>query len=314
MSWPGLQDFNLHRHMQRTLATSMGRLDQEQQGLQSTKPKALQHLLRQELDPEIKNCFFPSSSKPIKTFDCIAQLVPFQTKDKGYMDLTGRFPHKSSSGNEYILIIYDYDNNAILAEALKSRKGAEIKRGWKVLHEQLKTRGNDPNIYVLDNECSSHLKSAMTEESIDWQLATPYLHRTNAAERAIRTFKNHFLAGLATTHPNFPISEWDKLLPQATITLNLLQNSRVNPKLSSYAYLFGPYNFNAHPMAPPGTLVAVHIKPNKRKSWDPHARKGWYIGPSLQHYRNFKFFMTDTKSVLVSDTVDLFANTNIILT
>ena len=232
MSWPGLQDFNLHRHMQRTLATSMGHLDQEHQGLQSTKPKALQHLLHQELDPDIKHCFFLISSKPIKTFDCVAQLVPFQTKDKGYMDLTGRFPHKSSSGNEYILIIYDYDSNAILAEALKSRKGAEIKRGWKVLHEQLKTRGNDPNIYVLDNECSSHLKTAMTEESIDWQLATPYLHRTNAAERAIRTFKNHFLAGLATTHPNFPISEWDKLLPQTIITLNLLRNSRVNPKLS----------------------------------------------------------------------------------
>ena len=311
MSWPALQSLNLYRHMKKTMATSMGHLDQEYQGLQSTKTKAVQHLIENEkLDLETKQCFFPQMSNiPTKTYDCVAQLVPFEAKNKGYMDLTGRFPYKSSSGNEYILIVYDYDSNAILAEALSSRQGAEIKRGWKTINEKLKSRGNTPNIYVLDNECSHHLKTAMTEESIQWQLATPYLHRTNAAERAIRTFKNHFLAGLATTHSDFPISEWDRLLPQAVITLNLLRNSRVNPKLSAYSYLFGPYDFNACPMAPPGTLVAVHTKPNKRKSWDPHAKRGWYIGPSLSHYRNFRIFLPNTKSEIVSDTVDLFADT-----
>ena len=65
------------------------------------------------------------------------------------------------------------------------------------------------------------------------------VHRRNAAERAIQTFKDHFIAGLASVDPQFPIQEWDRLLPQATITLNLLRNARVNPKLSSYAYLFG---------------------------------------------------------------------------
>ena len=120
MSWPGLQDLNLYRNMKKTIATSMGRLDQEHQGLQSTKSKALQHILHKELNPDVKNDFFPISYKPNKTYDCVASLVPFQAKHKGYMDLTGRFPHKSSSGNEYILVVYDYDSNAILAEALSS--------------------------------------------------------------------------------------------------------------------------------------------------------------------------------------------------
>ena len=60
-------------------------------------------------------------------------------------------------------------------------------------------------------------------------------------------------------------------------------------------------------MAPPGTLLAVHIKPNKRASWAPHSKKGWYIGPAIHHYRNFKCYLPSTNAEVVSDTVDLFA-------
>ena len=315
-SWPGLQDLALYKHMKRTMATSMGHLDQEQQGLQSTKsykdallqPSTSKHQPLQTLDNDILNDFFPSSPSPIsKSYDCVAQLIPFTQEKKGFMDLTGRFPHASSRGSEYVLVAYDFDSNAIFAEALNSRRGSEIKRGWMKIHKKLKNRGAAPNIYIMDNECSNDLKLAMTEEDLDWQLATPYLHRVNAAERAIRTFKNHFIAGLATCHPDFPISEWDRLLEQAVLTLNLLRNSRVTPRLSAYAYLNGPYDFNKCPMAPPGTLIAVHIKPNKRASWAAHSKRAWYIGPSLQHYRNFKCYLPSTKSEIVSDTVDLFA-------
>ena len=76
------------------------------------------------------------------------------------------------------------------------------------------------------------------------------MHRRNAAERAIRTFKNHCVAGFATCDKNFLLAEWDRLLTQAEIMLNLLCTSRVNPKLSAYAYLFGNFNFNKTPLAP----------------------------------------------------------------
>lgn len=91
----------------------------------------------------------------------------------------------------------------------------------------------------------------------------PHSHRRNKAEQAIQTFKNHFSAGLASTDPSFPVSEWDRLLPHAVITLNLLCNSRVNNKLSAYAFLFGNFNFNATPLAPPGTKVVIHKKPSQ---------------------------------------------------
>ena len=49
------------------------------------------------------------------------------------------------------------------------------------------------------------------------------MHRRNAAERAIHTFKNHVLAGIATCDPQFPIREWGRLLPHAILTLHLMR-------------------------------------------------------------------------------------------
>ena len=53
-------------------------------------------------------------------------LTTYQDLKKGYMDLCGRFPHRSTRGNEYILLLYDYDSNVILVEALSSRQAGEI--------------------------------------------------------------------------------------------------------------------------------------------------------------------------------------------
>ena len=95
-------------------------------------------------------------------------------------------------------------------------------------------------------------------------MVPPDNHRRNAAERAIRTFKNHSLSVLATCDPDFPMREWDRLLEQTLITLNLLRTSRVNPNLSAYAYLHGEHDFNTHPLAPLGTRAMVHQKAHKR--------------------------------------------------
>ena len=43
------------------------------------------------------------------------------------------------------------------------------------------------------------------------------------------------LSGLASTDPKFHVYEWDNLIPQAGLAINMLRNSMVNPKLSSYS-------------------------------------------------------------------------------
>ena len=45
---------------------------------------------------------------------------------KVYTDQMGRFPVHSSAGNQYILVMYNYDSNAILTEAPKTIQGPKI--------------------------------------------------------------------------------------------------------------------------------------------------------------------------------------------
>lgn len=42
------------------------------------------------------------------------------------MDLTGQFPYRSAKGNEYLLIGYHNDANAILAIPIKNRQAETI--------------------------------------------------------------------------------------------------------------------------------------------------------------------------------------------
>jgi len=126
-------------------------------------------------------------------------------------------------------IVYDYDSNAILAEPLRNRQAATIRDAWIKLSQVLIRCGQFPTIFIFDNECSADLKNALFKIDIKYQLAPPYIHRRNAAKRAIQTFKHHFLAGLASCNKNFPMREWDRLTYQAQLTLNLLRNSRITP-------------------------------------------------------------------------------------
>ena len=130
-------------------------------------------------------------------------------------------------------MLYDYDSNAILVRPLRNQSAHEIQRVFTSVHAYLVTRCLCPRPHTLDNEASTILKEFLTAENVKYQLVPPHIHRRHSAERAIQTFKNHFIAGLASTDPNFPLSNWCRLLPQAELTLNLLRPSRLNPKLSA---------------------------------------------------------------------------------
>ena len=162
-----------------------------------------------------------------------------------------------------MLVIYDHDSNIILAHALKTIQAAEITAAWKKLYDTITQHDHTTTYWIIDNEASAYLKNALAKNDQQLQLTPPHMHRINAAERAIRTYKNHLLAGLATCDENFPINEWDRLIPAANITINLLRNSIIKTKLSSYAAIFGNFNFNSTPLCPPGTKAIIHYKPNK---------------------------------------------------
>jgi hypothetical protein len=145
----------------------------------------------------------------------------------------------------------------------------KLVRAFDLLIQSLIVRGLKPSLQSLDNEAYLALRNYLTKQGIDYQLSPPHIHRRKNAERAIQTFKNNFISGLCSVDPNFPLKLWDKLLPQAPLTLNILSKSKINPRMSAYAQINGHFDFNRMPLAPPETRVIAHEKPDQRASWDP---------------------------------------------
>ena len=56
-------------------------------------------------------------------------------------------------------------------------------------------------------------------------------------------------------------------------------------------------------MAPPGTHVIVHDKHVNCISWVNHGTQGWYIVPSLDHYRCMQGYMPATGILRITDTL-----------
>ena len=52
--------------------------------------------------------------------------------------------------------------------------------------------GQKYNNFIRDNKISSELKNAFKKYDINNECVPPKIHRRNAAECAIQTFKNHF--------------------------------------------------------------------------------------------------------------------------
>ena len=187
-----------------------------------------------------------------------------------------------------------------------TRQAAELTASWTTLFLKLQTNGPAPELHILDNECSEELHKSFKKYQVTIQLVPPHVHRQNSAERAIQTWKNHFLAGTATLDPNFLIQEWDRLLPQCNITLNLLRSSRLQPNLSAYAATFDNFNFNQTPLAPPVTRVLVHKTTEQRTSFAPHGVDGCYIVPSLDNYRCYNCYIPSTAGTRNAISVDWF--------
>jgi hypothetical protein len=183
------------------------------------------------------------------------------------------------------MILYDYDSNAILAKPIKDRTAPELLKAFQFMEQELVARSLKPKLMKLDNEAPKLLKDYLYQQDITFQLVPPYSHRRNSAEQAIRSFKDHLIAELCSTNKSFPMHLWDRILPQAVITLNMLRTSRINPKLSAATHLLGQYDFNRAPMTPPGTRIIAHETPGRRRTWAPHGQDCWYIRPALEHYR-----------------------------
>ena len=80
---------------------------------------------------------------------------------------------------------------------------------------------------------------------------------------------------------------------------------QTKPSPISMEIFGGEFHFDATPIAPPGSEMLMHEKPNRRRTFGFNAKKAWYIAPCFQHYRTFKGIMASTGAEIISDTVRL---------
>jgi hypothetical protein len=295
--WPGLTAKWVLRHLGPNEHTTNGHMRLVSQGVQSTSRPPRKRKTSRTRQHALTITVIPTDE--LKSDPDLTGLIG--------TDLPGRYPITSAQGHKYIFVLYDEDTNYIHAEPIKSRSAEDLVDGFKRCYKALTDNKFKARVIRLDNETSALFKDHIEHtEQLIYQLVPPRDHRTNPCERAIQTFKSHFIAMLSGSDPNFPTNCWDLLIPQANITLNLLRRSTMQPKLSAYAQIHGQYDFNRTPLAPAGCLVKVYENTDTRRSWAYHAKDAYYIKPAMNHYRCYTCYDPVTKHDLVSNTVQFF--------
>jgi hypothetical protein len=250
VTWPGLTEEAINTHLKLTPTTAMGHMNQRRHNIRPTSKTPITAAIED----------FPATNTDLGAKNHLVYAV---LVDQGqlYTDLTGKFPVRSSKGKYYIMVCYVYDCNHFNVVPMKSRSASEWVKSYDHIHQELTAKGFKPRLQTLDNEALATLKHFFTTNDVEYQLVPPHCHRRNAAERAIRTFKEHFVAGLSSVDPTFPLHLWDRLLPQAEITLNLLLTSRLHPQLSAAAHFHCLVDYNKTSFALPGCNIIAHEKP-----------------------------------------------------
>jgi hypothetical protein len=223
-----------------------------------------------------------------------------------YTNITSAYPVRTFKSMQYIFVAYFYDLNAIIVRTMPSCTYASMVTAFTQVITTLKTGGYHPALNVMDNECSAVFEKYIRSEQINIQLVPPHNHRVNAAERAIATFKEHFIAALATVDMHCPLQLWDEILLQVELTLNMLCFSRWNPNTSANQEVYGSFDFNKTPLAPLKTRALIYDDPASRASWPPHETDGYYVGPASNHYRCLRFYIPATRCFRFSDTWRLY--------
>jgi hypothetical protein len=299
---PGLMPALIRSHLPQSTATDKGHMCRHRANTASTRNKHADVILAQAK----VNCMFPAHEACAgQDMFCFAALADATTGTM-YTDLTGTSPVRSFKNKIYIFVAYIYDLNAIIVRPMASRTDTTFIAAFTRVFAILRARNYQPTLNVMDNECSKGVEKHICAKRMTIQLVPPHNHCVNAAKQAIRTFKEHFVAALATGNNLCPLQLWDEFLPQVELTLNMLHFSRRNPLILANHKLYGPFDFNKMPLAPLGTEALVYNNPVTRTSWAPHATDGFYVGPATNHYRCLHFYIPATQRFCFSDTWHLY--------
>jgi hypothetical protein len=105
ITWPGLTEDDINKHLKLTPATAMGHMNHRRQNISSASKAPIE-----------------KQPAPAADLGTKPHLVYAVVVDQGqlYTDLTGKFPVRSSKGNSYVMVCYVYDCNYVKFIPMKS--------------------------------------------------------------------------------------------------------------------------------------------------------------------------------------------------
>jgi hypothetical protein len=108
ITWPGLTEQAINKHLKMMQATAMGHINQRRQNIRSTS--------KVSITSDIEDEAVTPSGLGSKTHFVYAVVI-----DQGqlYTYLTGKFTVRSSKCNWYVVICYSYDCNYVEAVPMK---------------------------------------------------------------------------------------------------------------------------------------------------------------------------------------------------
>ena len=199
-SWPKLDRFRgpklIEKHLPKSVATTMGHMKAQRQGVRSTKKKIDETTDEEdddENDPPLE-APRPHLERAVNHQVACGVIATSDLKGTVCTDLPGRFPFTSDMRNNYIFLMYDFDSNSILAKPIQSRNASELVRGFELCFKELEEANITPVLHRLDNEISNELIEAIKKKKLKHQIVTSHDHRQNLAERAIQTYKSFLIS------------------------------------------------------------------------------------------------------------------------
>ena len=302
---PGLSHQAINKFIMVEDATEMGHMRKSPAGARSTtkkRGKSKEFILEQQ------EASAEAMATPVQEPDNKKTRLVFMTAkladDFIASDQTGAYPRTSTRGCKYICVFYIFDANCIKGIPIKSRHSSELLKAYQTIYKWCERRGFKPSLHRMDNETSQEVKEFIADQQTDLQYVSPGRHCA-PAEKAVQTYKACFKSTTASLPPEFPIAYWCRLIPQIDLSVNIVRACRQNPKLSAWAATEGDFHFDSTPIAPPGTAMLMYERPENRSSFGHNAKKAWYIGPCLDHYRTFKGILPSTGKERMCDTVKM---------
>lgn len=155
-----------------------------------------------------------------------------------------------------------------------------------------------PILNQLDNVASDDLINAIKNKGLMHQIITAHNHHLRLVEYVIGTFKNHLIL-VSMDLTNIFQYIYGAVSSTRSMSMSISSvKSRINPHCSTYEELFGTFDFNATPLALIGAQPIIYqTSGNYTIAYINHGKKGWYIGPYMDKYRNYCVYITQSKGI-----------------